>query len=87
MASGTSYGDSPFCFGFKKYNLGVAGVANPSNIGWYDLMGASNQQVMSDTKLVVSNNTSASGAGTTSASGGTENRPSNYTIRIWKRTA
>ena len=28
-----------------------------------------------------------SGSSTTEASGGTENRPSNYTIRIWKRTA
>ena len=28
-----------------------------------------------------------SGSGTTEGSGGTENRPSNYTFRIWKRTA
>ena len=27
------------------------------------------------------------GSGLTGSSGGTENRPSNYTIRIWKRTA
>ena len=75
--SGNDYGDKTFGFGQTSYSLGVAGQANPAGLNYRDIMGKYSNQVMSDTKIVVS--------GSTKNFGGDETRPDNFTMRIWKR--
>ena len=86
MFSGSDVGDRAFGFGFNKYILGVSAQANPADNTFRDVMGSTYQQVMSDTNIVVSGQTGDSGSGKTGVYGSIETKPTNYTIRVWKRT-